>query len=138
MLFFQTDTNIILIFDKPFIFPQPYGVVLIIGTWNYPVCVLLLPLIGAIAAGNCAIIKPSEISPTSAKMFSDLIPSYLDKVSFRLFMSFYQVGEKVFSRIKIQLKEKGYANSKLMRIVISIQFYDFLPAFWQFVKYLLP
>lgn len=101
MLFiFQTDTNLILIFDKPFILPQPYGVVLIIGAWNYPVCVLLIPLVGAIAAGNCAIIKPSEIAPTTAKIFADLIPSYLDKVSFCFFMSCYQLEKKFFTSSK--------------------------------------
>lgn len=47
---------------------------------------MLLPLIGAIAAGNCAVIKPSEIAPTTAKIMADLIPSYLDKVRFHPFL----------------------------------------------------
>ena len=39
--------------------PEPYGIVLILSPWNYPVQLLLAPLVGAIAAGNCAILKPS-------------------------------------------------------------------------------
>ena len=46
---------------------EPLGVVLIIAPWNYPVGLLLSPLVGAIAAGNCAVLKPSEVTPhTSA------------------------------------------------------------------------
>lgn len=60
---------------------HPYGVVLIIGPWNYPLQLALLPLAGAIAAGNCVIVKPSEVSPASAKFIADTIPKYLDNVS---------------------------------------------------------
>ena len=57
---------------------EPLGVVLIIGAWNYPIQLTLVPLVGAIAAGNAAIIKPSELSPHTAKALADLIPRYLD------------------------------------------------------------
>lgn len=60
---------------------DPFGVVLIIGAWNYPLQLTLLPVAGAIAAGNCVIIKPSEVAPASAKVIADLIPKYLDSVS---------------------------------------------------------
>lgn len=52
---------------------EPYGVVLIIGAWNYPFALSLAPLIGAISAGNCAIVKPSEISPNSSKVITKII-----------------------------------------------------------------
>ena len=42
---------------------EPYGSVLIIGPYNYPVQLLLEPLVGALAAGNCAVLKPSELTP---------------------------------------------------------------------------
>lgn len=58
--------------------PHPLGVVLIIGAWNYPVQLLLGPLVGAIAAGNCAILKPSEHAPASAQILAELVPRYLD------------------------------------------------------------
>lgn len=53
--------------------PEPLGVVLIIGPWNYPFQLVISPLIGAIAAGNCALIKPSEIAPAMSKVVADLI-----------------------------------------------------------------
>ncbi len=56
-----------------FIQPQPKGVVLIISPWNYPFSLAILPLIGAIAAGNCAIIKPSELSPNTSKILAKII-----------------------------------------------------------------
>ncbi len=55
------------------IYSQPYGAVLIIGTWNYPVQLLLLPLIGAISAGNCTILKPSELAPETSRAITGLI-----------------------------------------------------------------
>lgn len=55
--------------------PDPLGVVLIIGPWNYPFQLMMSPLVGAIAAGNCAILKPSEQAPHTAKVIADLIRS---------------------------------------------------------------
>ncbi|MEA5616726.1 aldehyde dehydrogenase [Cronbergia sp. UHCC 0137] len=58
--------------------PEPLGVVLIIGAWNYPFQLVILPLIGAIAAGNCAVIKPSEIAVHTSKLLGEIIPKYFD------------------------------------------------------------
>ncbi|XP_053922657.1 aldehyde dehydrogenase family 3 member B1-like isoform X1 [Cuculus canorus] len=68
--------------DSAFIRKDPYGVVLIIGPWNYPINLLLVPLIGAIAAGNCAVIKPSEISRNVERLVAETLPKYLDKDCF--------------------------------------------------------
>ncbi|XP_015436164.1 PREDICTED: aldehyde dehydrogenase, dimeric NADP-preferring isoform X1 [Dufourea novaeangliae] len=57
---------------------DPYGVVLVIGAWNYPFQLCIVPLIGAIAAGNCVILKPSEVSPATSKLLAEAIPKYLD------------------------------------------------------------
>ncbi len=67
-------------FDEPFIKYEPYGVTLIMGAWNYPIQLLFMPLVGAITAGNCAIIKPSEVPKNTEKLITDLIPKYLNKV----------------------------------------------------------
>ncbi|CAK9808930.1 Aldehyde dehydrogenase family 3 member A2 [Anthophora quadrimaculata] len=67
------------LFDKVEIKKDPYGVVLILGPWNYPFQLCAVPLIGALAAGNCVILKPSEISPATSKLFSQIIPKYLDQ-----------------------------------------------------------
>ncbi len=63
---------------------DPYGVCLIIGAWNYPLLLLLQPLIGCIAAGNCAILKPSELSPATASLVESLLPRYLDEDCYRI------------------------------------------------------
>jgi aldehyde dehydrogenase (NAD+) len=57
---------------------EPLGVVLIIAPWNYPVGLLLSPLVGAIAAGNCAVLKPSEVTAHTAEVLARRIPEYLD------------------------------------------------------------
>ena len=59
--------------SKSYIYPEPYGVTLIIAPWNYPFQLAVAPLIGAIAAGNCAVIKPSELTPTTSEVFAKLI-----------------------------------------------------------------
>ncbi len=61
---------------------DPLGVGLIIGAWNYPFLLTLSPLIAAIAAGNAAVIKPSELAVASAELLGELIPKYLDKEAF--------------------------------------------------------
>lgn len=55
------------------IYPEPLGVVLIIGPWNYPFSLMISPLIGAIAAGNCVILKPSEYAPNTSRLLAELI-----------------------------------------------------------------
>jgi len=61
---------------------EPLGVALIIGAWNYPVQLSLAPLVGCIAAGNCAVIKPSEFAPRCAEALARLVPRYLDPAAF--------------------------------------------------------
>ncbi|XP_042746898.1 aldehyde dehydrogenase family 3 member B1-like, partial [Lagopus leucura] len=78
----HVDKNLVTQLDLAFIRKDPYGVVLIIGPWNYPIYLLLVPLIGAIAAGNCAIIKPSELTKNSEKLMDEVLPKYLDKECF--------------------------------------------------------
>lgn len=58
------------------IYREPYGVCLILSPWNYPVQLTLSPLIGAIAAGNCAVIKPSEHSPATSQVLEDIFKDY--------------------------------------------------------------
>jgi aldehyde dehydrogenase (NAD+) len=57
---------------------EPLGTVLVIGPWNYPVYLTLGPIIGAVAAGNCVAVKPSEHAPAVSALLADLIPRYLD------------------------------------------------------------
>lgn len=57
---------------------EPLGVVLIIGPWNYPVQLTLVPLVGALAAGNAVVLKPSELAPATSEVLARLIPDFLD------------------------------------------------------------
>src|SRR4029077_18087788 len=57
---------------------DPLGVILVIGTWNYPVQLLLAPLVGALAGGNAAVLKPSEIAAHTSALMAELVPRYLD------------------------------------------------------------
>ena len=58
---------------KSLIYPEPAGVVLILSPWNYPFQLTLVPLIGAIAAGNCAVLKPSEYAPHTSAVIAEII-----------------------------------------------------------------
>jgi len=64
---------------KARVYSEPLGVVLIIAPWNYPIQLALAPLVGALAAGNCAVIKPSEVAPASSALMAKLIPKYFDR-----------------------------------------------------------
>ena len=64
---------------------EPLGVVLIIAPWNYPVQLLLGPLVGAIAAGNCAVLKPSEVAAYTSGVLAKLVRRYLDPECFAVF-----------------------------------------------------
>ena len=61
------------------IYNDPYGVVLIMSPWNYPFQLTIAPLIGAIAAGNCVMIKPSNYSPNTSKVIQKIISKYFDE-----------------------------------------------------------
>lgn len=57
---------------------EPLGVALVIAPWNYPVYLALTPLAAALAAGNCVVVKPSEVAPASSALLARLLPEYLD------------------------------------------------------------
>uniref|UniRef100_A0A8C5YN15 Aldehyde dehydrogenase family 3 member B1-like n=1 Tax=Marmota marmota marmota TaxID=9994 RepID=A0A8C5YN15_MARMA len=72
-------TNLLTKLDSAFIRKEPFGLVLIIAPWNYPLNLTLVPLVGAIAAGNCVVLKPSEISKGTEKVLAEVLPRYLDQ-----------------------------------------------------------
>ncbi|MFI6516915.1 aldehyde dehydrogenase family protein [Spirillospora sp. NPDC050679] len=57
---------------------EPLGVVLVIAPWNYPVMLSLAPIVGALAAGDCVVLKPSELAPATSAALARLLPEYLD------------------------------------------------------------
>lgn len=64
--------------SKDYILPEPYGCCLQISPWNYPFQLSLASLIGAVAAGNTVVLKPSELAPKTAELLSDLIAKGFD------------------------------------------------------------
>lgn len=63
---------------------QPLGTVLVIAPWNYPIHLLLMPVAGAIAAGNAVVMKPSHRTPATAALLARLVPRYLDQRAVQL------------------------------------------------------
>ncbi|MFI6151769.1 aldehyde dehydrogenase family protein [Kitasatospora sp. NPDC051170] len=58
---------------------EPLGTVLVIAPWNYPVQLSLVPVAGALAAGNAVLLKPSELAPATSALMARLVPEYLDR-----------------------------------------------------------
>lgn len=77
---------------------EPLGVALIISSWNYPILTALHPLIAAIASGNCAIIKPSEMAPYSSKALKKLVTQYLDNGCYQVIEGAIEVAKSLTSK----------------------------------------
>ncbi|PAN39346.1 hypothetical protein PAHAL_7G236600 [Panicum hallii] len=75
--------------------PEPVGVVLIFSCWNFPLGLSLEPLIGAIAAGNAVALKPSELSPCTARFLADNIGNYMDASAVKVVNGGPEVGEQL-------------------------------------------
>lgn len=72
-------TNLLNLPSSSYVLREPLGVTLIIGPWNYPFQLLFTPLIGAIAAGNCVVLKPSEFAPTTSAVMQKIIETTFPK-----------------------------------------------------------
>ncbi|XP_059471567.1 aldehyde dehydrogenase, dimeric NADP-preferring-like [Neocloeon triangulifer] len=79
--------NLMYHLDDVKVVPEPLGVVLIIGPYNYPIKLISIPLHGAIAAGNCVIMKPSHLTPQCSTLLAKLVPKYLDKECFKVVLA---------------------------------------------------
>ncbi|QCR18963.1 aldehyde dehydrogenase family protein [Agrococcus sp. SGAir0287] len=64
--------------------PEPLGVALVIAPWNYPLQLQLAPVVGALAAGDAVVMKPSELAPATARLLAELVPAYLDDRAVRV------------------------------------------------------
>jgi len=71
-------------FGKSVIRREPKGVVLIIAPWNFPIALALRPLVAVLAAGNCAVLKPSEVSVHCGKLLAEIVPKYLPRDAVRV------------------------------------------------------
>lgn len=75
----KVGTNLLNFPSKSYLIPEPLGVVLIIGPWNYPLQLVLAPLVGALAAGNCAVVKPSELAPATSALLRQVVNTAFQK-----------------------------------------------------------
>ena len=85
----KVRANLISLPSKNEIRRMPYGVTLIIGPWNYPILLTMLPLVGAISGGNCAVVKPSELAPETSALLRKLI----SKTFSRQYITFVEGSE---------------------------------------------
>jgi aldehyde dehydrogenase (NAD+) len=74
----RVGTPLVAMPGKSRLIPEPVGVVLVIAPWNYPIHLLLVPVAGAIAAGNAVVMKPSEVTTNTSALLASLVPKYLD------------------------------------------------------------
>ncbi|KAI5820328.1 Aldehyde/histidinol dehydrogenase [Pyronema omphalodes] len=77
---------------------EPLGVVLIIGAWNFPAQLIIKPMIAAIAAGCCVMLKPSELSCATQNLFAELVPKYLDPSAIRVVTGGPQETQEILKR----------------------------------------
>ena len=77
---------------------DPLGVVLIIGPWNYPFFLCMSPLVAAVAAGDAAVIKPSELAPATSALIAKLVPQYLDRDAIRVVEGAADVTQDLLSQ----------------------------------------
>jgi aldehyde dehydrogenase (NAD+) len=77
---------------------DPIGVVLVIGPWNYPFFLCMSPVVAAVAAGNGAVIKPSELAPATSELIARLVPQYLDPEAIRVVEGAADVTQDLLSQ----------------------------------------
>lgn len=91
------DTPFMLGPGKSYVLKEPLGVVAVLGSWNYPLVTSLGPVINAMAAGNCVILKPSEIAPYSSRIMKKLFTFHLDSSAYTCVQGAVQVAIRATS-----------------------------------------
>lgn len=127
----QPPKSMVNLLDRVEIRKDPYGVVLVMGAWNYPFQLCMIPLMGAIAAGNCVVLKPSEIAAATAQLFARIIPKYLDTVCIidetanvflhsTLFFFFLSLRIVFKLCLEVLMKQQNYSNKDLIIYFIRV------------------
>ncbi|KAJ6590364.1 aldehyde dehydrogenase [Mycena sp. CBHHK59/15] len=100
---------------NPTVYKGAKGTVLIIAPWNYPLVLSLQPLLGAIGAGCCAVVKPSEVAPHYAELLAELVPKYLDPNAYRVVLGAVPETTKL---LELQWDHIFYTgNGRIARII---------------------
>jgi len=80
---------------KSYVLPEPLGVGLVVGPWNYPLANSVAYVASAIAAGNCCVVKPSELSPNVSNVIAELFEKYMDKDCYRCIEGQVEVAKAI-------------------------------------------
>ena len=84
--------------STPTIRHEPYGTVLLMAPFNFPLMLVVKPLLGAVAAGNCVLVKPSELCPATSALMAKLFPMYLDPLAVRVLEGGVAVSQALISQ----------------------------------------
>jgi len=95
----------------------PKGVVFVMGAWNFPFHLSLTPCIAAIAAGNCVVLKPSDVSPASAQQLKELCEKYMDPSAFMTFLGGVEESTELLARKWNHIFYTG--NAVIGRVVMT-------------------
>ncbi|XP_022638457.1 aldehyde dehydrogenase family 3 member F1, partial [Vigna radiata var. radiata] len=94
----KSDIPLLFFPAKGEVFSEPFGVVLIFSSWNFPIMLSLDPLIGAISAGNVVLIKPSDQAPACSSFLANTIPRYLDSNAIKVIEGGSNVCEQLLQQ----------------------------------------
>ncbi len=84
--------------SKSYLYQEPYGVTLIIAPWNYPFQLALAPVIGALAAGNTVVLKPSELTPETSSLLKEMINKWFDPAVLAVVEGDAEVSQKLLEK----------------------------------------
>ncbi|XP_010536078.1 PREDICTED: aldehyde dehydrogenase family 3 member F1-like [Tarenaya hassleriana] len=113
----KAELPIIALLSSAEVSPEPLGLVLVMSSWNIPIGLCLEPLIGALAAGNAVVLKPSELSPSCSSLLAKTIPKYLDGKAVKVVEGGPDVGERLLQRKWDKIFFTG--SARVGRIVLS-------------------
>ncbi|KAL5567140.1 hypothetical protein UlMin_030304 [Ulmus minor] len=99
------------------VMPEPLGLILVFSSWNFPIGLSLEPLIGALAAGNTVVLKPSDLSPACSSLLANTLRSYLDNRAVKVIQGGAAVGEKLLQERWDKIFFTG--STQVGRIVMS-------------------
>jgi aldehyde dehydrogenase (NAD+) len=113
----RVPTPLMALPGRSYIEPEPKGVVLIIAPWNYPLSMVCAPLVGAIAAGNCAVMKPSEVTSHTSAAIARILPRYLDEDAYAIVEGGVQETTELLEHSYDHILYTG--NERVARIVMT-------------------
>lgn len=93
----KVPTPLTILPSRSFIYTEPRGISLIIGPWNFPFQLVVIPLLGSIAAGNTSILKPSEVAAATSKIFAELIGKTFSNEYIAVFEGDAQVAKELLT-----------------------------------------